>query len=74
MEQVNRRRVILRPIEDGWWLAEVPSLPGCLTEGETREVALANIKEVIELYLEVLEEKGQPIPEDDYQDAELAVV
>jgi predicted RNase H-like HicB family nuclease len=71
MNRVLARRVILRPIEDGWWLAEVPSLPGCLTQGETREEALLNIKEAIELYVEGLQEDGMPIPDDDYQAAEL---
>jgi predicted RNase H-like HicB family nuclease len=74
MDIVRRRRVILRPIEDGWWLAEVPSLPGCLTQGESKEEALENIKDAIQGYIEVLEEDGLPIPEDDYQEAELAAV
>ncbi|MBA3532265.1 MAG: type II toxin-antitoxin system HicB family antitoxin [Ardenticatenales bacterium] len=61
------RNVILRPIEDGWWLAEVPSLPGCLTQGETREKAIENIKDAIELYIESLEAAGDPVPEDDLE-------
>ncbi len=40
-----------------------PSLPGCHSQGETLEKALANVKEAIELYLEVLEEDGLPVPE-----------
>lgn len=74
MDIMSRRRVILRPIEDGWWLAEVPSLPGCLTQGETKEEALENIKDAIQGYIAVLEEDGLPIPQDDYQEAELAAV
>ena len=58
------RHVILTPIEDGWWLAEVPSLPGCHTQGETKEEAMANIKEAIESYIASLEEDGEPIPDD----------
>ena len=42
----------------------VPALPGCISEGENREEALKNIKEAIELYLEVLKEDGKPIPQD----------
>jgi len=61
------RNVILRPIEDGWWLAEVPSLPGCLTQGETREKAIENIKDAIELYIESLKAAGDPVPEDDLE-------
>lgn len=58
------RHVILTPIEDGWWMAEVPSLPGCQTQGETKEEALENIKEAIESYIASLEEDGEPIPDD----------
>ncbi len=58
------RRIILQPIEDGWWLAEVPSLPGCLSQGETRQAALENVQEAIELYIECLIEDGEPIPAD----------
>lgn len=58
------RRIILQPVEDGWWLAEVPSLPGCLSQGETRQAALENVQEAIELYIECLREDGEPIPAD----------
>lgn len=58
------RHIILTPIEDGWWMAEVPSLPGCVTQGETKEEAMENVKEAIEGYIESLEMRGLPIPED----------
>lgn len=58
------RQVLLYPGEDGYWVAEVPSLPGCISQGATRDEALENVKEAIELYLEVLRADGQPIPED----------
>jgi predicted RNase H-like HicB family nuclease len=59
------RQVILIPdLEDGGYTVEVPSLPGCISQGDTLEEALDNIKEAIELYIEVLEEDGKPIPED----------
>ena len=45
-------RVILEPSEEGGYTAIVPSLPGCISEGETREDVLANIQEAIQLYLE----------------------
>ena len=45
-------KVILEPAEEGGYTVYVPSLPGCISEGETEEEALANIKEAIELYLE----------------------
>jgi predicted RNase H-like HicB family nuclease len=45
-------RIILEPSEDGGFTAIVPSLPGCISEGDTKEDALANIREAIELYME----------------------
>ncbi len=50
-------KVILEPQQEGGYVAYVPALPGCFSQGETKEEALKNIKEAIELYLEVLEEK-----------------
>jgi predicted RNase H-like HicB family nuclease len=47
--------------EDGVWVAECPSIPGCVSQGKTREQALANIKEAIELCLEVRAEQGLPL-------------
>ena len=48
--------------EDGVYVAEVPSLPGCISQGQTREQVVANIKEAIAVYLESLEAHGEPIP------------
>ena len=56
--------VILEPQEEGGFTVSVPALPGCISEGGNREEALKNIKEAIELYLEVLKEEGKPIPKD----------
>jgi predicted RNase H-like HicB family nuclease len=58
------RQIIITPDETGGYVAEVPSLPGCISEGDTLEEAIANIKEAIDLYIEVLKEDGKPIPED----------
>lgn len=58
------RQVLLYQDEDGYWVVEVPSLPGCLSQGKTEAEALTNIKEAIELYIDVLKEQGKPIPED----------
>jgi len=55
-------RVLIEQDEDGVFVAEVPSLPGCLTQGTTRKEALANIEEAIALYIESLEAHGDPIP------------
>lgn len=49
-------RVILEPSEEGGYTALVPALPGCLSEGDTREEALRNIREAIELYVEPIED------------------
>ncbi|OIP64681.1 MAG: HicB family protein [Nitrospirae bacterium CG_4_9_14_3_um_filter_53_35] len=49
-------RVILEPSEDGGYTVIVPALPGCISEGDTREKALTNIKEAIELYLEPVDD------------------
>ena len=48
--------IILEPSEEGGYTVTVPSLPGCISEGETREEALENIREAIELYLEPVED------------------
>jgi predicted RNase H-like HicB family nuclease len=58
------RKVIVYPGEDGFFVAECPSLPGCITQGTTRTEALDNIREAIDLYTEVLVENGRPVPED----------
>lgn len=63
--------VILQPETDpefsGYFNVSVPALPGCLTYGATREEALANAREAIEVYLEELEARGEPIPEDRFE-------
>lgn len=58
----RRFRVILYPNELGGYTATVPALPGCISEGDTKEDALANIQEAIELYIESLQADGEPIP------------
>ena len=58
------RKVIVYPGEDGYWVAQCPSLPPCISQGKTKKQATANIKEAIELYFQVLQEEGRPIPED----------
>jgi len=49
-------RVVLKPSDEGGYTVYVPSLPGCISEGDTIEEALANIQEAIELYLEPVED------------------
>lgn len=55
-------RVLIEQDEDGVHVAEVPALPGCISEGRTRAEALINIKEAIAAYLESLQAHGEPIP------------
>lgn len=58
-------RVILELNELGGYTATVPLLPGCISEGDTREEAIANIKEAIQLYIESLQADGEPIPSEE---------
>lgn len=61
--EAMKLHVILEQDEDGYFVAEVPALPGCLSQGKTREDALANIKEAVEGWLEVMESKRALRPE-----------
>ena len=60
------RQVIVYPGEDGFWVAECPTLPGCVSQGETREEAIRNIREAIDAYVAALEEDGLPVPEETF--------
>jgi predicted RNase H-like HicB family nuclease len=55
-------RVLIEQDEDGIYVAEVPALPGCISQGQTREEAIENIREAITAYLESLEAHDDPIP------------
>jgi len=55
-------KVILEPSSEGGYTILVPSLPGCITEGETEEEALANVQESVELYLEPVEDDSDFAP------------
>ena len=55
-------RVLIEQDEDGVFVAEVPSLPGCVSEGVTRAEALSNVQEAIAVYLESLKAHDEPIP------------
>lgn len=56
------RQVVIYPGENGYWVAECPSLPGCITQGRTKEEAIVNIREAIQAYIEALEEDGLRAP------------
>jgi predicted RNase H-like HicB family nuclease len=55
-------RVIIEKDEDNMYVAKVPDLPGCATEGRTRKELMKNVKEAIQAYLEALKNHGDPVP------------
>ena len=57
-----RYTVVLEQEADGGYVASVPALPGCVSQGDTRTRALGNIREAIELYVEDCREAGDPVP------------
>jgi predicted RNase H-like HicB family nuclease len=57
-----RYTVVLEREEDGGYVASVPALPGCVSQGDTRSEALNNIREAIELYVEDCRDAGDPVP------------
>ena len=67
------RQVILYPGEDGYLVAECPSLPGCVTQGKTQEEAIMNIREAIQLYIESLDEDGLLVPPENFDTIVVAV-
>ena len=67
------KKVVIYPGEDGWWVAECPNLPGCISQGEIREQAIANIKEAIQGYVKALEEDGLPVLDDRFETLLVAV-
>ena len=54
--------VVFETDEDGWEVVSCPDLPGCHSQGRTREEALANIREAIKGYLDSMQEDGVPLP------------
>lgn len=61
------RQVIVYPGEDTYWVAECPSLPGCISQGSSKEEAITNIKEAIKGYISALEEDNLPVPEESFE-------
>ena len=57
-----RYTVVLEQEQDGGYVVSVPALPGCVSQGDTRPEALANIREAIELYVEDCRASGDPVP------------
>ena len=67
------RQVIIYAVEGGYWIAECPSLPGCISQGKTKEEAVKNIREAIQGYIAALEQDGLPVPEERFEALLLAV-
>ncbi len=61
------RQVVVYPGEDGYWVSECLSLPGCVSQGKAKEEAIRNIKEAIDGYIAALEEDGLPVPEEHFE-------
>ncbi len=59
---IMKYRVVIEPDEDGVFVAECPALPGCISQGKTREEALVNIKDAMSGYLASLKKHGEPVP------------
>ena len=67
------RQIILYTGEDGYWVAECPSLPGCVSQGKSKEQAIENIKEAIIGYVAALHEDKLPVPEEKFEAVIIAV-
>jgi predicted RNase H-like HicB family nuclease len=67
------RQVIIYAGEDGYWVAECPSLPGCISQRRTKEEAIANIREAIQGFVAALEEDHLPVPEEQFEALVVAV-
>ena len=64
---IEMRQVVIYPGEDGYWVAECPSLPGCISQGKTKEEAISNISEAIRGYIAALQEDNLPVPEERFE-------
>jgi predicted RNase H-like HicB family nuclease len=67
------RQVVIYPGEGKYWVAECPSLPGCISQGKTKEEAVANIREAIQSYIAALQEDKLPIPPESFDTMVVAV-
>lgn len=60
------RAAVLYRGEDGFWVAEVPSLPGCVSQGQSKAEAITNIREAVEGWIESARDRGLTIPVEDF--------
>ena len=62
------RQVVLYPdLEDGGWVVEVPSLPGCVSQGETRAEAIQNIRDAIDEWIAAAKDVGMAVPDERFE-------
>jgi predicted RNase H-like HicB family nuclease len=61
------RQVVLHPDEEAGWIAEVPSLPGCVSQGETREQALSNIRQAIDQWIDAAAALHRQVPPETFE-------
>jgi len=73
MSQRRKYTVVMEEGEDGYVVVHCPALPGCWSQGKTRDEAMANVREAIELYLESLVAHGEPIPEEEVGTVEVTI-
>lgn len=64
-DRLMQYTVVVHSAEEGGYWAEVPSLPGCFSQGETIDEAMNNVKEAIELHIQGLKDEGQEIPKEE---------
>ncbi len=67
------RQVLVYPGDAGYWVAECPSLPGCISQGKTKAEAILNIQEAIRGYIAALQEDRLPVPEEHFEALLIAV-
>jgi predicted RNase H-like HicB family nuclease len=72
-QRCEMRQVIIYPGEDGYWVAECPSLPGCVSQGRSKQEAVANVREAILAYVAALEEDDLAVPEERFETLVVAV-
>jgi predicted RNase H-like HicB family nuclease len=69
----NMRGVVVYRGEDGYWVVECPSLPGCVSQGKTKTEAIANIRQAIEGWIETAKAHNQAVPEETFDLQVIAV-
>jgi predicted RNase H-like HicB family nuclease len=72
-DEMQLRQVVIYPGDAGFWVAECSTLPGCVSQGQTRQEAITNIREATDAYVGALKDDGLPVPEEHFDVLVLAV-